>query len=78
MPDARTYEQLQQLVGELTARVVELEWIVAEQADEIADLRRGSSVDSSNSSRPPSWDAPWSKQPAKKRSSRTRSGRKAG
>jgi hypothetical protein len=54
VPDALTYEQLQQLVGELTARVVELERIVAEQADEIADLRRGSLADSSNSSRPPS------------------------
>jgi transposase len=74
--DAPTYGQLQQLVGTLTARVVELERIVAEQADEIAELRRRSSADSSNSSRPPSSDAPWSKKPAKKRSSRTRSGRK--
>jgi hypothetical protein len=73
--DVPTYEQLQQLVGMLTARVgelervvaeqagqaarvVELEWIVAEQADEIAELRRRSSADSSNSSRPPSSDAP--------------------
>jgi hypothetical protein len=34
-----TYEQLQQLVGQLSARVVELERIVREQADEIAELR---------------------------------------
>jgi transposase len=76
--DAPTYEQLQQLVGQLSARVVELERIVREQGDEIAELKRRSWADSSNSSRPPSSDAPWSKKPAKKRSSRTRSGRKPG
>jgi transposase len=73
-----TYEQLEQLVGQLTARVVDLERIVGEQADEIAELKRRSAADSSTSSRPPSSDAPWSKKPAKKRSSRTRSGRKPG
>jgi len=73
-----TYEQLQQLVGQLSARVVDLERIVREQADEIAELKRRVSADSSNSSRPPSGDAPWSKKPARKRSSRTRSGRKPG
>ncbi len=78
MSDAATYEQLQQLVGQLTAQVGELERIVREQADEIAELKRRSSTDSSNSSRPPSSDAPWSKKPARKRSSRTRSGRKPG
>jgi transposase len=44
----------------------------------VAELERQLASDSSNSSRPPSSDAPWSKQPAKKRSSRTRSGRKPG
>jgi transposase len=44
----------------------------------VAELERRLAADSSNSSRPPSSDAPWSKQPAKKRSSRTRSGRKPG
>src|SRR5204863_4188930 len=75
---APTYEQLQELVERLTARMVELERIVGEQADEIAELKRQASADSSNSSRPPSSDAPWSKKPARKRSSRTRSGRKPG
>ena len=78
MSDAPTYEQLQQLVGQLSAQVVELERIVREQGDEIAELKRRSLADSSNSSRPPSSDAPWSKKPARKRSSRTRSGRKPG
>jgi len=78
VPGSPTYEQLLRLVGELAARVVDLERIIAEQADEIAELRRRSSVDSSNSSRPPSSDALWSKKPAKKRSSRTRSGRRPG
>ena len=65
-------------VDELRNMVVELERIVRDQADEIAELRRQAASDSSNSSRPPSSDAVWSKKPAKKRSSRTRSGRKPG
>jgi transposase len=44
----------------------------------VAELERLVAADSSNSSRPPSSDAPWAKKPAKKRSSRTRSGRKPG
>lgn len=52
--------------------------MIEQQADEIAQLRRQVGSDSSNSSRPPSSDAPWEKQPAKKRSSRTRSGRGPG
>jgi transposase len=85
VPDAPSYEQLVELLGqlraqlgELGARNVELERVVAEQADEIAGLKRRLGADSSNSSRPPSSDGPWEKQPAKKRSSRKRSGRKPG
>lgn len=77
MSETPTYEQLLELVGELSRRNAELERIVREQADEIAELKRRLSADSSNSSRPPSSDGPWDK-PAKKRSSRTRSGRKPG
>ena len=58
------HEQLQRMLAALTQRVAELE--------------RRLACDSSNSSRPPSSDAPWSKKPAKKRSSRSRSGRKPG
>lgn len=71
MPDAPTYEQLRTLV-------VELQAMVAAQADRIAELERKVGADSANSSRPPSSDLPWAKKPAPKRSSRTRSGRKPG
>jgi transposase len=80
VPEAPTYEQLLELVERLNAQVVELsrrnaelEGIVGQQADKIAELERRLGEDSSNSSRPPSSDAPWSKKPARKRSSRTRS-----
>jgi len=44
----------------------------------VAELERQLASNSSNSSRPPSSDTPWAKQPAKQRSSRSRSGRKPG
>jgi len=70
-------------VGDSTE--AELRELVAAQAElierltaRVAELERRLGADSSNSSRPPSSDAPWSKQPAKPRSSRERSGRKPG
>jgi hypothetical protein len=63
---------------ELAAENAELKRVVAELSDRICELERRLSADSSNSSRPPSSDAPWDKKPAKKRSSRTTSGRKPG
>lgn len=65
-------------LADLLAELVALRRVVAEQADRIAELERRLGKDSSTSSRPPSSDAPWDKESARKRSSRTRSGRKPG
>jgi transposase len=65
-------------LAEVLAEMVELRRVVAAQAERITELERRLAADSSNSSRPPSSDAPWEKKPAKKRSSRGRSGRKPG
>jgi transposase len=62
----------------LRAELDELKSVFAVMVDRVAELERQLGSDSSNSSRPPSSDAPWGKKPAKKRSSRTRSGRKPG
>ncbi|MDQ5828046.1 MAG: IS66 family transposase [Chloroflexota bacterium] len=70
--------ELSDQVAQLSQRNAELERVVAEQADQITELTRRLSLDSSNSSRPPSSDAPWEKKPASKRSSRIRSGRNPG
>jgi transposase len=78
VPGAPTYDQLLELVATLSRRNAELERLVREQAEEIAELNRRLAADSSNSSRPPSADSPWGKKPAKKRSARTRSGRAPG
>jgi len=68
--DVPSYEQL-------AAENAELKRMVAVLTERVAELERRLGADSSNSSRPPSSDAPWAK-PARKRSSRTRSGRKPG
>ncbi|UQX10563.1 DUF6444 domain-containing protein [Candidatus Mycobacterium methanotrophicum] len=77
MPDAPSYEQLAAENAELRSENAELRRMVAVLSERVAELERRLGVDSSNSSRPPSSDAPWNK-PARKRSSRTRSGRKPG
>lgn len=66
-----TYAELAELVA-VQAELIE------KLTARIAELERRLSADSSNSSRPPSSDAPWDKKPAKQRSSRQRSGRKPG
>ncbi len=63
---------------ELLALVITQAQTIELLTQRVAELERQLRADSSNSSRPPSSDAPWDKQPAKKRSSRTRSGRKPG
>jgi transposase len=65
-------------VAALEAALVERDRVIAGQAERIAELERQLGKDSSNSSRPPSSDAPWEKTAAKKRSVRGRSGRKPG
>jgi transposase len=62
---------------ELVAENAELKRMVVVLTERVAELERRLEANSSNSSRPPSSDAPWAK-PARKRSSRARSGRKPG
>jgi transposase len=62
----------------LRAEHEELTAVLAALTERVAELERQLASDSSNSSRPPSSDAPWSKKPATRRSSRSRSGRKPG
>src|SRR6266496_6076357 len=63
---------------ELLALVLAQAKTIEVLTERVAELERQLASDSSNSSRPPSSDAPWDKRSAKKRSSRTRSGRKPG
>jgi transposase len=73
-----TYDELAELV------IVQAELIKSLTAEvkllraEVAELKRRLDADSSNSSRPPSSDSPFTKKPAKARSSRRASGRKPG
>ena len=81
MPEAWkawTYDRLLALVKELSEHNAEQARAISARGERIAELERRLAADSSNSSRPPSSDTPWDKQPAKKRSSRSRSARKLG
>jgi len=71
-------ERLLARVAELEAGLAARDRVIAAQAERIAELERRLAADSSNSSRPPSSDAPWEKKPAAKRSGRGRSGRRPG
>jgi transposase len=70
--------RLRDVIADQAARLAATDTRIAQLVARVEELERRLRQDSSNSSRPPSSDAPWSKQPAKKRSSRTRSGRKPG
>jgi transposase len=63
---------------ELLALVAAQTKTIEALTERVAELERRLAADSSNSSRPPSSDAPWEKKPAKKRSARSRSGRNPG
>jgi transposase len=62
----------------LRAEHDELKRMFAVLTEQVTELEQRLAADSSNSSLPPSSDAPWAKKPAKKRSSRIKSGRRPG
>ena len=73
-----TEAELRELVASQADVIARQVVVIAQLTARVAELERRLGGDSSNSSRPPSSDSPWAKQPAKSRSSRTRSGRKPG
>ncbi|MGH8962487.1 MAG: IS66 family transposase [Jatrophihabitantaceae bacterium] len=78
MPGGQRVDELAAENAALRVENAELRRINAELIKRVEELERRLGSDSSNSSRPPSADAPWAKKQAKKRSSRGRSGRKPG
>ena len=75
MPEP-TYQELVELVASQALVIAAQAELIEKLTARVAELERRLGSDSSNSSRPPSSDSPFTKKPAKARSSRRSSGRK--
>ena len=73
-----TYQELVDLVASQVLVIAAQAELIEKLTARVAELERRLAADSSNSSRPPSSDSPYTKKVAKTRSSRQRSGRKPG
>ncbi len=73
-----TYQELVELVASQALVIAAQAELIEKLTARVAELERRLGADSSNSSRPPSSDSPFTKKPAKARSSRRSSGRKPG
>ena len=70
-----TYQELVELVASQALVIAAQAELIEKLTARIAELERRLGADSSNSSRPPSSDFPFTKKPAKARSSRKVTGR---
>ena len=73
-----TYQELVELVASQALVIAAQAELIEKLTARVAELERRLGADSSNSSRPPSSDSPFTKKPAKARCSRRSSGRKPG
>ncbi len=73
-----TYQELVELVASQALVIAAQAELIEKLTARVAELERRLGADSSNSSRPPSSDSPFTKKPAKARSSRKVTGRKPG
>ena len=73
-----TYQELVELVASQVLVIAAQAELIEKLTARVAELERRLGADSSNSSRPPSSDSPFTKKPAKARSSRQVTGRKPG
>ena len=73
-----TYQELVDLVASQVLVIAAQAELIEKLMARVTELERRLGADSSNSSRPPSSDSPYTKKVAKTRSSRQRSGRKPG
>ena len=73
-----TYQELVELVASQALVIAAQAELIEKLTARVAELERRLGADSSNSSRPPSFDSPFMKKPAKARSSRKATGRKPG